>query len=98
MALNDYFEVDLDDSCAWAVNIANSDAERTVRIWAGFDDEGEVWVNGEPVRLEFRAEGEDDWLADSEVGDVVLRAGPNAVAVRSCDSTGDWRFYFRLTG
>ena len=96
VSLNDFFAMGMDQSCAWAVNFAHSDAERAVRIWAGFDNEGEVWVNGEQVPLDFLATG-DDWLADSEVGDTVLRAGSNTVAVRSCDEREDWRFYFRLT-
>jgi hypothetical protein len=95
IGLNDYFSPDLDFACAWAVNFAHSDVERDIDVWAGFDDTGQVWVNGERVMLDFRATGT-DWLADSEVGRVRLRAGANAVEVRSCDERGDWRFYFRI--
>ncbi len=95
VGLNDVFTDNAEHACAWAVNIAHSDRTRSVRIWAGFDDTGEVWVNGARVPLT-RVETEDAALVDSENGTAVLRAGANVVAVRSCDDTADWRFYFRL--
>jgi 4-amino-4-deoxy-L-arabinose transferase-like glycosyltransferase len=96
VGLNDFFSVDADDSCAWAVNFVYSDSPRQVKLWAGFDDDGEVWVNGESVALHFRGEDEDA-LADAWTGNLALRAGRNAVLVRTCDERGDWRFYFRLS-
>jgi 4-amino-4-deoxy-L-arabinose transferase-like glycosyltransferase len=93
--LNDFFSPDLDFSCAWAVNFAHSDTEREVEVWAGFDDTGEVWINGERAPLDFRGTGADS-LADSQVGRVRLRAGANAVEIRSCDELADWKFYFRV--
>jgi hypothetical protein len=96
VGLNDFFSLDADDSCAWAVNFVSSDEARQATLWAGFDDTGEVWINGERVALEFRGEDEDA-LADAWTGNVELRAGRNTVAVWTCDERGDWRFYFRLT-
>jgi hypothetical protein len=93
--LNDFFSVDRDWACAWAVNFAVAEGERMVRVLAGFDDEGEVWINGDRLPLQF-SEHADEWLADSEVATTRLRAGRNTVAIRTCEEIGDWRFYFRL--
>ena len=95
VGLNDVFSMDADDTCAWAVNFVHSNEARRVTVWAGFDDEGKVWLNGEQVALSPRGEVEDA-LADASSGDVELRAGRNTVAVWTCDQRGDWRFYFRL--
>lgn len=95
VGLNDFFSIDRDNACAWAVNFADVESEREVRVWVGFDDEGEVWINGErlPLRYEKTA---DDWVADSETAIARLEPGRNTVAVRTCERTGDWRFYFRM--
>jgi 4-amino-4-deoxy-L-arabinose transferase-like glycosyltransferase len=95
VGLNDFFGVDLDRACAWAVNFAHAESARAVRVWAGFDDEGEVWINGERLPLGY-SERADEWLADSEVAEAQLLQGRNTVAVRSCEEIGDWRFYFRM--
>jgi len=93
--LNDFFVPDADHACAWAVNFATSDRERDVHVFAGFDDTGQVWVNGEPVPL--RPVGAPEaYLADSLSATLHLRAGRNTIAVRSCEEVADWRFYFRL--
>jgi 4-amino-4-deoxy-L-arabinose transferase-like glycosyltransferase len=94
VGLNDVFGPNVDNACAWAVNFVTSDREQEVRIYAGFDDSGEVWVNGARVGLE--PTSEDEALADAQTGLAHLIAGRNAVAVRSCEAVGDWRFYFRV--
>jgi len=93
--LHDVFADDLDESCAWAVNVVHSETDRRVRVRAGFDDSGEVWINGERVRL--RLKSARDSFVDPEVGRARLRAGRNTVALKTCDIVGDWKFYFRLT-
>jgi hypothetical protein len=95
VGLNDFFAIDTDHACAWAVNFATAEEERAVRVWAGFDDEGEVWINGARLPLQ-HSEHADEWLADAEVATARLRAGRNTVAIRTCEVTGDWRFYFRM--
>lgn len=95
VGLNDFFSTDADFSCAWAVNFVTSDEPREATVWAGFDDTGEIWVNGERVELDFVGDDEDAF-ADAWAGDFELRAGRNTVAVWTCDERGDWRFYFRL--
>jgi 4-amino-4-deoxy-L-arabinose transferase-like glycosyltransferase len=96
VGLNDVFSMDADDTCAWAVNFVHSDEARRVTVWAGFDDSGKVWLNGEPLALSPRGETEDA-LADATSGAAELRGGRNTVAVWTCDERGDWRFYFRLS-
>jgi 4-amino-4-deoxy-L-arabinose transferase-like glycosyltransferase len=96
VGLNDFFSENADNTCAWAINFAQSDADRAVLVHAGFDDEGQVWINGEQVPLH-TAKGAEDWLADNLVGRARLHEGRNLVAVHSCDEVADWRFYFRLS-
>jgi 4-amino-4-deoxy-L-arabinose transferase-like glycosyltransferase len=95
VGLNDFFVPNADHACAWAVNFVSTDTERDMRVFAGFDDTGEVWVNGERVPLQPVAQPELS-LVDSQVGTLHLRAGRNAIAVRSCEVVADWRFYFRV--
>lgn len=95
VGLNDFFTANADHACAWAVNFASSDVARDLRVFAGFDDTGEVWVNGRRVALQPVADPEHT-LVDALTGPVHLDAGRNAIAVRSCEDVGDWRFYFRL--
>jgi 4-amino-4-deoxy-L-arabinose transferase-like glycosyltransferase len=82
--------------CAWAINFAYSERERDVRVFAGFDDSGEVWINGARVDLERNLAGRPDTRVDGEVGSARLAAGRNRVAVRTCDVRDEWVFYFRL--
>ncbi len=93
--LNDFFTGNAEDACAWAVNAVDSDGARTVRAVAGFDDHGELWLNGARVALQRRA-GESQTLIDQESATVALQPGRNVVAIRCCETVGDWRFYFRL--
>ncbi len=93
--LNDFFIPNADYACAWAVNFVTTAQARDLRVFAGFDDTGEVWVNGERVSLqETNPDGES--LVDAQTGTVHLQPGRNAIAVRSCEVVADWRFYFRL--
>ncbi len=39
----------------------------------------------------------DTWI-DTSVGSAELRAGRNKVAVKTCDDSGGWNFYFRIAG
>jgi len=84
-----------DPSCAWAANILYVDTARTVRVLAGFDSIGEVWVNGDPIALNHRRE-EISLVPDSWSGTADLQEGHNSIAVRNCGSRYGWRFYFRL--
>ncbi len=93
--LNDFFLPNAEHTCAWAVNFASSDSERELRVYAGFDDTGEVWVNGAQVTLTASADPE-QWLADGQSGSLRLQPGRNTIAVRSCEDIGDWKFYLRL--
>ncbi|MEO8603853.1 MAG: glycosyltransferase family 39 protein [bacterium] len=93
--LNDFFTPNAEHTCAWAVNFVSSETPRELRVVAGFDDTGEVWVNGARAELTPAANPEFT-LVDSSSGTLQLAAGRNTLAVRSCDDTGDWRFYFRL--
>ena len=95
VGLNDFFSVNADYACAWALNFVTSDVERDVRVFAGFDDRGEVWVNGEQVELQ-QTEDPEATLVDHETGTLHLRADRNTIAVRTCETVADWRFYFRL--
>jgi len=95
VALNDFFTQNAEDACAWAVNFVSTDSERDVRVFAGFDDRGEVFVNRRRIRLEPAGSVETD-LVDSQTGTTHLVAGRNTIAVRSCETIADWRFYFRL--
>ena len=95
MGLHDFFVQNADHACAWAVNFVTADSERDLRVLAGFDDTGEVWVNGERVALDTAGEL-DDALVDSQTGTFHLRPSRNTIAVRSCDVVADWRFYFRV--
>ncbi|MDX2167996.1 MAG: glycosyltransferase family 39 protein, partial [Deltaproteobacteria bacterium] len=93
--LNDFFSPNAEYSCAWAVNFVSSDAPRALQVFAGFDDTGEVWVNGARVELT-PSDDPEQTLVDAVHGPLQLQPGRNAIAVRSCDEIGDWRFYFRL--
>jgi 4-amino-4-deoxy-L-arabinose transferase-like glycosyltransferase len=93
--LNDYFHRNADNACAWAVAWVDTDLERPVGVFTGFDDKGEVWINGERVLLHPRG-SRHDTIVDTEVGESHLRAGRNFVAVKSCEIRDDWKFYFRL--
>jgi 4-amino-4-deoxy-L-arabinose transferase-like glycosyltransferase len=93
--LNDFFSPNAEYSCAWAVNFATTEAERELLVFAGFDDTGEVWVNGSQVALTPN-DNPEHTLVDGLHGTVHLQPGRNTIAVRSCDEIGDWRFYFRL--
>jgi 4-amino-4-deoxy-L-arabinose transferase-like glycosyltransferase len=93
--LNDFFTQNADHACAWAVNFVTTEEPRDLRVFAGFDDTGEVWVNGERVPLQdTNPDGES--LVDAQIGTLHLQPGRNAIAVRSCEVVADWRFYFRL--
>jgi 4-amino-4-deoxy-L-arabinose transferase-like glycosyltransferase len=83
--------------CAWAVNFVYSDTDREALVAAGFDDDGAVWIDGEPVSLAVR-EPQSDIVADTATGPVHLHAGRNTVAVRTCHSGARWLFFFRLAG
>jgi hypothetical protein len=96
VGLNDFFALDADDTCAWALNFVASPTARRAVVWAGFDDVGEVWFNGEPVDFGYSNEDEDS-LADALVAEVELHAGRNSIAIWTCDERADWRFYFRLS-
>ncbi|MGE3498543.1 MAG: glycosyltransferase family 39 protein [Candidatus Binatia bacterium] len=93
--LNDFFTSNAEHACAWAVNFVSSDAERDVRAFAGFDDTGEVWLNGERVALQ-PAGPLTGAVIDRQTAQLHLHAGRNTIAIRSCETVGDWRFYFRL--
>ena len=95
VGLNDFFSRNAEHACAWAMNFVTSDVEREVRVLTGFDDRGEVWVNGARMKLAPVVDPERT-LVDAEQGTVHLVAGRNAIAVRACESIGDWRFYFRM--
>jgi hypothetical protein len=95
VGVNDFFGLNVEHACAWAVNFVTSESERDVRVFAGFDDRGEVWVNGERVALQ-RSNRPEISLVDSETGTLHLRPGRNRIAVRTCESIADWRFFFRL--
>jgi 4-amino-4-deoxy-L-arabinose transferase-like glycosyltransferase len=95
VGLNDLFMPNAEHACAWALNFVTSESERELRVFAGFDDRGEVWVNGEQVRLE-STDNEERSLVDSQTGIVHLQPGRNTIAVRACETIADWRFYFRL--
>jgi 4-amino-4-deoxy-L-arabinose transferase-like glycosyltransferase len=94
--LNDFFVPDLDEACAWAVNFVHSRDDRAINVRAGFDDSGDVWINGQRVQLELDRRT-DAPLADALAGRAHLRRGRNVVAVHSCDLFGDWYFYLHLT-
>lgn len=94
--LNNVFTPNADEACAWAVNAVTSPVERTVRVRAGFDDAGQVWVNGERLDLEIQHRP-DAPLVDPHVGEAILHPGRNVVAVRSCEIFGDWYFYVHFT-
>ena len=93
--LNDFFQRNADAVCAWAVSFADSDTARDVAVFAGFDDSGEVWINGEPVALRTQGNRHES-LIDTEAGTSKLNAGRNLVALKTCEVRDDWRFYFRL--
>jgi hypothetical protein len=84
------------ENCAWATNVFFSDIARTVRIFAGFDSIGEVWINGEPVALN-HLQQKIELVPDSWAGTAFLLKGENSVAIRNCGPWYGWRFYFRLT-
>jgi 4-amino-4-deoxy-L-arabinose transferase-like glycosyltransferase len=93
--LRDFFPERPDLACGWALNYAHSEREREAQIYAGFDDHGEVWLNGQRVPMQQKGRGR-DWPIDAEVGTVTLRAGKNQIAVKTCNIRDDWLFYFRL--
>ncbi|MFN8643482.1 MAG: hypothetical protein U0802_18140, partial [Candidatus Binatia bacterium] len=95
VGLNDFFAPNADHACAWAVNFVTTDVDRDLRVFAGFDDTGEVWLNGRRVALQPAVDPEHT-LVDARTGRLHLDAGRNAIAVRACEDIGDWRFYFRL--
>jgi 4-amino-4-deoxy-L-arabinose transferase-like glycosyltransferase len=95
VGLNDFFTPNAEHACAWAVNFVTSDSPRELRVFAGFDDTGEVWVNGARAALQPVVDP-DHTLVDALTGRIRLEAGRNTIAVRSCEDIGDWRFYFRL--
>ena len=93
--LNDFFSPNAEHTCAWAENFVSSETPRTLRVFAGFDDTGEVFVNGAAVALT-PSDNPEQTLIDASSGTLELAAGRNRIAVRSCDDIGDWRFSFRL--
>jgi hypothetical protein len=93
--LNDFFSPNAEHTCAWAENFVTSETPRTLRVFAGFDDTGEIYVNGAPVALT-PTDDPEHTLFDAVHGTLDLAAGQNRIAVRSCDDVGDWRFAFRL--
>jgi hypothetical protein len=95
VGLNDFYDMNVEYACAWAVNFVSADSERDVRVLAGFDDRGEVWANGRRVQLQ-RSPQPELSLVDSETGTIHLRPGRNTIAVRACETIADWRFFFRL--
>jgi 4-amino-4-deoxy-L-arabinose transferase-like glycosyltransferase len=84
--------------CAWAVNFAYIGLEQDIKVFAGFDDSGEVWVNGERVELRRNPGARPETRVDAEVGNARLHAGRNTIAVRTCDVRDEWVFYFRIAG
>jgi 4-amino-4-deoxy-L-arabinose transferase-like glycosyltransferase len=95
VALNDFFTQNAEYACAWAVNFVSTESPRDLRVFAGFDDRGQVWVNGSRVALRPTKNPEAS-LVDHESGRLRLEAGRNTIAVRSCETVADWRFFFRL--
>ncbi|HSQ01105.1 MAG TPA: glycosyltransferase family 39 protein [Candidatus Dormibacteraeota bacterium] len=95
VGLNDFFTPNAEHACAWAMNFVSTDVERDLRVFAGFDDTGEVWVNGSRAALR-PVTDPDHTLVDAMTGRIHLNPGRNTIAVRACEDTGDWRFYFRL--
>jgi len=95
VGINDFFITNAEHACAWAVNFVTSENDRDVRVFAGFDDRGEVWVNGRRVPLTANGDPEVS-LVDSLMGTMHLMAGRNTIAVRTCEDVADWKFYFRL--
>ena len=95
VGLNDFFTPNADYACAWAVNFVTTESERELRVFAGFDDRGEIWVNGRLVPLQPTPDPASE-LVDAESGIIQLRPGRNTIAVRSCETVADWRFFFRL--
>jgi hypothetical protein len=74
----EYFRAHDDyDTCAWALNFVASATARRAMVSAGFDDDGDVWVNGAPLDLTRRDENEDA-LADAASAEIELRAGRNS--------------------
>jgi 4-amino-4-deoxy-L-arabinose transferase-like glycosyltransferase len=95
VALNDFFMQNAENACAWAVNFVSTESPRDLRVFAGFDDRGEVWVNGRRVALQ-RTRNPEASLVDAESGRMRLETGRNTIAVRSCETVADWRFFLRL--
>ncbi len=91
------FEEQVDDACAWALNFLHSDTDQSVHVFAGFDDAGEVWVNGRSIPL-FEQDNPFQTWVDTSFGTAELQEGRNAIAVKTCDVSGGWSFYFRLAG
>ncbi len=86
-----------DNACAWAINFAYSPKSQQVSVFAGFDDEGEIWVNGSRIPLIGTENAFNTWI-DTQHATINLNEGRNRIAVKTCDLSGAWRFYFRLAG
>ena len=90
-----HFGSEPENSCAWAVNFVYLDEPQSGQIMAGFDDSGEVWINGEKIELRGRDNAFFNWI-DTSIGKVELNEGRNSIAIKACNIGGGWRFYFRL--
>lgn len=95
--LDHLYGEETDDACAWAINFVYSEYPQTVDVFAGFDDAGEIWVNGERIELRDEDNPFQTWV-DTANGSIDLREGRNRIAVKTCDIVGGWVFYFRLAG
>lgn len=95
--LDNLYGEETDDACAWAVNFAYSDTDQSVHVFAGFDDDGEVWVNGTRIPMIDEDNPFQTWI-DTRIGKADLKQGRNSIAVKTCDLGGAWTFYFRLAG
>lgn len=82
------------DSCALLATVVES--RRPARAALRFGQSGaiKIWVNGTEV---FSDDGDRSVAPDRNAVGVSLRRGRNRVIVKSCNTSGAWDVYFRLT-
>jgi len=77
-----------DDVAAYAVAYITADAEMTVTLAVGSNDEFKAWLNGRPVLKFTSARGLEK---DSDTAEVTLVKGQNVLVLKVINETNNWQ-------
>ncbi len=85
----------INSSVVYAFANISVENDTTVTASVGFDEAVEIFINGRSV---FKAVNKDGFKVDYQEFELDLSNGKNNLLIKSANTTGEWKFSFRLPG